>query len=350
MKKTFLKNRFRMAGLLIVFVLFGCSKSDAPQSAGKAETLVLYSTMTENDLTNLLKGFNEKYPAVTVEVVTGGTGELLSRIKAEAHTPQGDLMWGGLSSVDGDTYSDLFEHWLSVYEGELMEDYRSTNGFYNLSQLQTVCFIVNTDLEKELGLTITSYADLLNPALKGKIVSADPNSSSSAWSNVSNIMAVFGNDSPAAWAFIEALVKNDLVIVSSSSLTYKGPTDGEYVVGLSYDDGASSQIKSGAKNVRLVYPSEGTSAIGFGSAIIKGAPHAETAKRLINYIMSAEGQAYLGSSLGTFRGTNKNASYQSPYIAASASIKWVKRDVPWLIENKAKVLARWNQIVTSKGN
>ena len=61
-----------------------------------------------------------------------------------------------------------------------MPDYRSNNGFYNFDHLSTIVFCVNTDLEKELGLTIKGYKDLLNPVLKGRIVLSDPNSSSAA--------------------------------------------------------------------------------------------------------------------------------------------------------------------------
>ena len=72
-------------------------------SGGMGNSLVLYSSMTDNDLTNLLKGFGEKYPNIEVEIVNGSAGELTSRIEAESDNPQGDLMWGGLNNSDGDT-------------------------------------------------------------------------------------------------------------------------------------------------------------------------------------------------------------------------------------------------------
>jgi iron(III) transport system substrate-binding protein len=350
------KNFFVLAALccaLLSLAVTGCKKARQEGGGGSAGggelggTLVLYSTQTENDISNLLKGFGAKYPGITVEVVNGSAGELTSRIAAEKDNPQGDLMWGGITATDGDAYSDLFEHWLSDYEDEIMEDYRSPNGFYNLFYLSTTVFCVNTDLEKELGLDIKGYADLLNPKLRGRIVLSDPNSSSAAWSNVSNIMAVFGHDSPAAWTYIENLLKNGLTIVTSSSVCFKAVADGEYVVGMTYEDGALTLLKSGAKNVRLVFPEEGTSAFAFSTAVIKGAKHPEAAKVMINYIMSAEGQTFLGTAGEVMRLTNKNASYKSPYLKDNAEIKWVKRDIPWLIANKAQVLEHWNGLVTS---
>jgi iron(III) transport system substrate-binding protein len=337
------------AAALACTMVFAGGGKEAPAAGGPGNELVLYSTMTENDLTNLLKGFGEKYPNINVEVVNGSAGEITARIAAESDNPQGDLMWGGLNTSDGDTYSPLFERWLSNYENEIMDDYKSLNGFYNLDHLSTIVFCVNTDREKELGLNIKGYADLLNPALKGKgkIVLSDPNSSSAAWNNVANIMAVYGNDSPRAWELIENLLKNEMTIVTSSAVCFKAVADGEYVVGLTYEDGASTLLKSGATNIKMVYPAEGASAFAFGCAIIKGAPHMEAAKAMVNYLQSAEGQSYMGNALGTLRFTNKNASYKSPYLQATNEIKWATRDIPWLIKNKEQVLAHWNRIYTS---
>jgi len=303
--------------------------------------------MTENDLSNLLDGFSAIYPDVEVEVVNGSAGELTARIAAEAGNPQGDIMWGGLNTGDGDVHTDIFEHWLSDYEQDIPPEYQSPNGFYNMDHLSTVVFCVNTDLEAELGLNITSYADLLDPALNGKIVFSDPNSSSAAWNNVGNIMTVFGEDSDEAWTYIENLIKNGLVISTSSSVCFKAVADGEYVVGLTYEDGASTLLKSGATNIKMVYPEEGASAFAFGCAVIKGAPHPQAAKAMVNYLMSPEGQSGLGNALGTLRFTNPNAAYESPYLPSDDEINWVIRDNEWLSANKENVLNHWNELFTA---
>ena len=97
------------------------------------------------------------------------------------------------------------------------EQYQSNNGFYNYDHLSSVVFCVNTELEAELGLDIKGYADLLDPKLEGKIIFSDPTSSSAAWNNMSNIFAVYGNDSDEAWDVIEGLLANGMVVGSSSS-------------------------------------------------------------------------------------------------------------------------------------
>ncbi|NMB00044.1 MAG: extracellular solute-binding protein [Firmicutes bacterium] len=306
--------------------------------------LVLYSSMTDNDLNNLVRLFNQKYPNIRIEIVNGSAGELTARIRAEKNNPQGDVMWGGLSNSDGYIYEDLFEHWLSDHEDEILPSYKSPNGFYNLSHLSTIVFCVNTDLEAELGMNITGYQDLLDPRLKGRIVMPDPNSSSSAWNHICNIFAAYGNDSEEAWELMEGMLKNGMVISTSSSVAFRNVLSGEYVVGLSYEDGASTLLKSGATNIKMVYPEQGASASAFSCAVIKGAPNMEAAKLLVNFLMSAEGQTELGTALGTLRFTNANANYDTPYLPATSEIKWVERDIDWLVENKDQILRRWNDI------
>lgn len=310
--------------------------------------MVLYSTMTENDLEVLLGLLEVEFPDLNIEVVNGNAGELTARIEAEKNNPQGDMMWGGLDSSTGDQYTEIFEHWLSDYEDTMPEEYKSPNGFFNMDHLSTAAFCVNTQLEEDLGIEINGYKDLLDPKLKGQILLADPASSSSAWNNLCNIMAVYGNDSEESWTYVEDLLKNGLVIASSSSACFKSVESGEYVVGLTYEDGIAALMKSGAENIKLIYPEEGTSASVFGTSVIKGAPNADNAKAVINYIMSPEGQKALGEGLSTLRMTSPQA-IDSEYLPPTDSIKWVKRDVPWLTEHHDSIIEKWTDLYTSFG-
>ncbi|MBR3796947.1 MAG: extracellular solute-binding protein [Clostridia bacterium] len=305
----------------------------------------LYSTMTEADLDALITCFNEVYPDIEVIVTNGSAGELTTRIDGEAGNPQGDLVWGGMADSDGQAYADIFEAWVSEYDAQNMPGYTSPNGLYSMDHLSTVVFVVNEELEAELGLKIESYEDLLDPKLKGKIATADPNSSSSAWNNLSNIMAVYGHNTDEAWAYIEKLMPN-LVILGSSSGVFKNTQAGEYVVGLTYEDGAVGLVRDGATNIRLQYPTNGTSASAFGCALIKGGPNPENGKLFIDFICSAEGQTALAAyQQGTLRYTN--AGYVVPenaWLKPSNEIVWANRDVPYLTEHKGEILDKWNAL------
>ena len=159
-------------------------------------------------------------------------------------------------------------------------------------------------------------------------------------------MAVYGNDSEEAWTYIEGLMKN-LVIAGSSSACFKSVQQGEYVVGLTYEDGAITLVKDGATNVAVRYPSNGTSATVFGCGLVKNGPNPENAKAMIDFICSAEGQTALAAAQqGTLRYTN--AGYTAPegaWLKPSSEIKWVDRDVEYLTANKDAILEHWNNLL-----
>lgn len=322
------------------------ASKEASKTEDLGNALTLYCSMTDDDVDTVLEGFNKLYPDINVEVVNGSAGELFARLQAEAANPQGDVMLGGMNQADGDKYKDIFEQYTSVHEDELPDKYKTNNGFYNYDHLSSVVFCVNTDLEKELGIEIKDYKDLLDSKLEGKVVFSDPNESSAAWNNLCNIMAIYGNDSDEAWNMIEGLMKNKMVIQGSSSACFKNVADGEYVVGLTYEDGAATLLKSGASNVKLVYPASGSSNFAFGCAVVKGAPHMAAAKAMVDFLMSAESQTERGNALGTIRLTNKNANIDYKYIPKNEDVKWVDRDVQWMIDNKEKVLEHWNTLYT----
>ena len=133
-------------------------------------------------------------------------------------------------------------------------------------------------LEAELGIKVTGWESLLDPALKGKIVTANPTSSSSAWNNLQCILTDFGGwDSEEAWDYIAKLMQNGLVVVSSSSIPSRSTFSGEYVVGLTYEPSVVKMLDGGQTGAHMVFPEEGTTSVGFASAIIKGAKNLENA-------------------------------------------------------------------------
>ena len=336
----------KILALILAFVMVFALAGIASADDDLGDTVVLYSSMTEFDLEALITCFNEVYPDIEVEVVSGSVGEYTSRIAAEADNPQGDVTWGGLCDSDGYTHEALFEKWVSIHNDEAMEGYSTPNGFYSMDHLSTICFCVNTELEEELGLDIRSYEDLLNPALKGKIVISDPNSSSAAWNNLCNIFSVYGVGTDEAWDYLAKLLEN-MVVVEKSSVCFNSVYDGEYVVGLTYEDGAIKLNQNGSTTTEVRYPSEGTSAAAYGMAIVKNCPHRAAAEALVNFVCSAEGQTAIAAyEEGTLRLTNAN--YELPenaWLQASSEMKWVPRPVNELIERKAELLAHWNDLV-----
>lgn len=99
--------------------------------------------------------------------------------------------------------------------------------------------IVNKDLKGDMK--IDGFEDLLNPELKGTIAFGDPVNSSSAFQSLLAMLYGMGKDgdplSDQAWDYVDQFIANlDGKMCNSSSQVYKGVAEGEYVVGLTWED------------------------------------------------------------------------------------------------------------------
>ena len=93
-------------------------------------------------------------------------------------------------------------------------------------------FRINT---KDVAEAPTGWGSLLNEEFKGKIATADPVKSSSAFACIMAIMGAYGMENGGGYEFLQKLIDNlDGIVLSSSSAVYKGTADGEYAAGLTY--------------------------------------------------------------------------------------------------------------------
>ena len=117
----------------------------------------------------------------------------------------------------------------------------------------------------------------------------------------------------------------DGVITNSSSSCYKTVADGEYAVGLSYEDADLQLLLDGAQNIQVVYMEEGTTACGFAGAIIKNCKNMEAAKAFMDFITDPDLQSERANVLGCMRPTNSKAEYESEFMPKTDEVKWTSR-------------------------
>lgn len=340
----------RKVVITLLCVLLACStvfaQGSSEKAAGKQSgKLVIYTTAADEEYETIVGGFIKKYPQIKVEAVQAGAGELKTRIQAEAGNPQADIM-SGLNYPDYLSMKNNWEPYIPSNNGSLPPNMQNnTEGRLHFGTVQVTNLLVNKAEAAKLGVKIESYADLLNPALKGKIISANPAASSSAWNQLSTMLSSMGGyDSKEAWDFLERLAENlGGVMSGSSSACYKTVLQGEYVVGITYEAPCVTYIEEGqGDKVEIVYPSEGTNFIQFASAIIKDAKNMENAKLFIEWLMSDELQANLAST--TQRQANITLPTTNPNMKSMSEIKFSDRDEVYLAANQQNILDRWARI------
>ena len=339
MKKKLIVVLFAVVLVVAVVIRFSSKPGTSELGGGK---LVVYSPNSEGLMNATIPLFEEKY-GVDVEVIQAGTGELLKRIRSEKERPYADVMFGGSWSLAYDN-QDLWEPYVSKNDGNVLDAYKNTVGFITGNVLDGSCLVVNTDLIGDIK--IEGYADLLNPKLKGKIATADPANSSSAFAQLTNILlAMGGYESDEAWQYVRDLFANiDGKIGSSSSGVYKGVADGENVVGLSYEDPCAQLVRDGAP-VKVIYPKEGAVYLPASATIIKGANNMDNAKLFIDFIISEEVQNIWGTTL-TNRPVLKNAK-TSDFMTPMSAIHVIEEDIPYVSSHKQEIVDRFTDIYTS---
>ena len=267
---------------------------DSLEDTGK---LTLYYSNSTEWADPIIQEFEDQ-TGIEVSLVQDGTSSLFARIKAEAGNPQADVVWGGVI----DTYranQDLLQEYTSSEVDSLKPEAVDPNGYYTGFDMGPMVMIYNTELVPE-DEAPTKWSDLLDEKYKGQIACADPTSSSSSFACIMSIILAYGTEDGKGYDFVEDLVHNlDGKVLSSSSGVYKGVSDGEYMVGLTYEEAALRYIESGA-NIQVVYPEEGLGFGIMGAFIPSEAPNKEAANQFLNYILEPENAAKCMDYIGYY--------------------------------------------------
>lgn len=314
-------------------------------AAALAEGTLSICSPNSDGLLSIIPLFEEK-TGIKVAVESLGTGDCMKRIDSEAAQEYStfDLMYGG-SLANYVANADLFQDYVSPEDANLMEAYKNTRGYCTNYTIDGSVLLVNKDLLAEAGVTVNGYADLLQDALKGKIASADPASSSSAFCQLTNmLLAMGGYESEEAWQYVEDLfVGQKVAITSGSSAVYKGVYNGEYAVGLTYEDPCATLIKDGATNIEVIYPVEGTVFLPAQIGIIKNAKNVEEAKAFVDFMLSEEAQIFLAEN--TTSRNVREVVYNNETMKQLSEIYLIFEDSDYVIANTSALKEKVQDIM-----
>ncbi|AEV30434.1 ABC-type Fe3+ transport system, periplasmic component [Sphaerochaeta pleomorpha str. Grapes] len=301
-------------------------------------TLTVYTTMEETQQELLLKLWKECYPKCKIEIVADSVGTLATKIRSDA-TSGADVVIGGMFAADGEKYHDILQPYTSTLDKE--QGFHDPSEYYTFYDVQVMCLVVNPNVLKQLGVSVKGYKDLLQPALKGKIILADPSASSSGWRQLQTILAVMGDkfDDEKGWTYVKQLMENSFSTNSSKDV-YNLVNEGEYAVGLSYESTPAGIIAGGGATMQIIYMNEGNTAMPGGAAIVKDAPNLVAAKAMIDLLASTDFQNMRTDLAG--RGSNKLCKPSS--LPNSDTLGLVDLDYEYLMKNKTKMTDHWNQL------
>lgn len=318
--------------MLLPLVLLGCSQEgSAPDYAPEeGEKLTICTSHKQEVWQPLVKEF-ENRTGIWVEVIEGGTNELLEQL--ESGTVSADVIFGGgVESLE--CRASLFTPYTSPYDGEILPQYQSQSHIWTPFSSLPVVLIYNPKLLSPQA--VTGWEDLLQPALRGKIAFADPSVSGSGYTALVTLVQALGDGTnETLQAFARALAGNQL---AGSGDVLSSVASGEALVGITIEETALRRMAAG-DSLAMVYPREGTSCVPDGTAILQNAPHPENAQAFVDFTLSADVQTLLQEEFCRRSVRRDLAPPQA--LKPLESLAQLPYDVRQASDNRDKLLMSW---------
>ena len=306
-------------------------------SATAQEKVTIYSAAPQDLIDNVVPAF-EKATKIKVELIKGGSGDLINRLKAEFGRKTADVLFAVSTDVV-EANGKLFSKYTPENAKFLADTFKINDAAVPFTAVAT-SFGVNTKLLTPAQYPKT-WLDLANPIYKGKISAGRPDKSGSAYIQLALVLQMYGEEK--GWEIYTKILDNT-VLSNSSGAVSKFVNDGEASVGLSNED-TLLKYKVGGGPVELLYPTDGTSAIADVMALTANSINAEGGKAFINFMLSKEAQEILDSvGRRAVRGDIVSKSALTPLN----KLKIIKYDDDWAGANRARILAKWNDLLLNK--
>jgi len=297
--------------------------------------VVIYTSNNAEAVQTVTDVAKKQLPQVKIGTVTGGSATLLKRIEAEAAAPQADVFWSSSPNTLG-----AFKAHYAAYESPegkaVPKELQDPGHLWTACNIHVVVMMVNRNQLGGLPEPKT-WKDLLDPRWKGKIIVADPAASSTAYTVLWGAGKLLGADG------LKTLAKS-VVVSRNASAVLKSVAQGEYAIGLTFEANAYAYVAGGQKEIKLVYPSDGTFVTEESVVLVKNAPNAAAARRLYDLLLSKDTQVALLES--AFRRPSRSDIDVSKYVALPdlKSIKVFPVDDKEAQDKRTEFLAQWQAL------
>ncbi|HSB71163.1 MAG TPA: ABC transporter substrate-binding protein [Candidatus Methylomirabilis sp.] len=272
----------RLAGLVAVLLLAVGPGEVSAQAKG---AVTLYTSESLDKVNEMKLDFEKRNPGITLNIYRSGTQVVISKLQAEfqAGGVLADMIW----MADIDYFEDLAKKDLLVVYNPAEGEKVAARFKYEGGRYHEVRLIFNTVALNTLRVKTrpTSWRDLIDPKVKGKVGMASPFYSGAAFSTLGTQinMAGFG------WEYYRKLKDNGVVIEQSNGTVAKKLATGEFHL-VSVVDFMVREAKASGSPVDHIWPTEGAILVPTPFGILKGAKNPEGARAFLRYLYSPEGQ------------------------------------------------------------
>jgi iron(III) transport system substrate-binding protein len=258
-----------------------------------ADNVIIYAALDEKTANELAEAFTKETGIdadVALQIEQAGT--VSGRIKTEAPKARADVFIGGNSNYHTELAAGGFlEKYTSpvVKEAGISNQFVDPDGYWSGWYFGALCLLYNEKRYQEeiapKGIKPPStWDDLLNPAYKGEVIASNPATTGGAYLMMAAQIFRLGSED-AGFEFIRKLNQNVAQYTKGANGSIPLVSQGEAIVGFAWGHDTLKQKIQGNLPIVVVFPKDTGFEIGAAS-IIKGAPHPESAKKFIDFLLS----------------------------------------------------------------
>ena len=284
-----MKQSGKFIAMLIVLSMFLVIFSSLALAQEPSGTVMLYSSMQEDQLIAIKRGFEKKYPKIKLEYYFAGTSKVMTKIATEAQAGRvgADVIWVG-DPADYVSFKELgiLEVYNSPEAAAIDPTYIDKDGYYTGARMMNMGIAYNTIFVRPEEAP-TSWKDLLDPKWNDQIVLTDPGTSGTSkyWMNALMNSPEYGPE------FIQALKNNGTYVESGTTATHNQLAAGAYRVGVCLDYVTANLANEGSP-IAFIFPKD-TVSIFSPIGLVKNSTNQANGKLLYDFILSKEGQEIL---------------------------------------------------------
>src|SRR3978361_1932113 len=308
--------------------------------AARKEGRVIYHAATALPVAEkLAKAFEAKYPGITVRVERTGAERVFQRIGQEYAS--------NIHAVDVVNSSDAAHFILWNRDGILAPyvpedvakfysaEHKDIDGQFASWRIWLSIIAYNTNMVKAEEAP-KSFADLLDPKWKGKIVKAHPGYSGTI------MTATYQMQRDLGWSWFEQLAKQNIMQVQSSADPPKKLEIGERAVMADGNEYNIFQMKEAGRPGEPVYATEGPPLILRPTGIFKTSPNPNAARLFQSFCFSRDAQQLI-IDVGGLRSAHPQTQEKAgrrPF----KDIKTMKDDAAAVEKESDAIKARYTKI------
>ena len=311
---------------------------EAARKEGKAS---FYTALELNTSERLARAFETKYPGIAIRVERSGAERIYQRINQE----RSNRIYAVdvVCSTDTSHFLDWTakdKDWVEPYVAEdivryFPPDQRDPNGMHATLCAWLEVIGYNTNLVKPEDAP-KSYADLLDPKWRGKIVKGHPGYSGAILTNTYLWVRELG------WPFLEKLAQQKVMQLQSAADPPKKIAIGERAVIADGNDYSLEVAKFNKQPVEVVHATEGSPLIPVPAGIFRSAPNPNAARLFQSFLFSVEAQQIFIDVFAhrSFHALAKEKAGRAPL----SSFKLLQADPKLVLTQSEEIKARYSKL------